>query len=270
MIQIKHRSFSTLTLLVGIIVLSLSLMTSCKGPQLNMMGSYLDTTKTIELAEYPFKYQEPTIRKYDIVRVKFAGKNPNVANQLNGGGGDDLETRVKGTDGPEQTGLQVDIEGNINFPVLGKVKAEGLTKEQLRIKLMELITPMMQNPFVLVDLPKRGVTILGEVKSPSTIAFAKERANLFETLAQVGFVTEYGDLSKVKVYRESPEGKRILANMNLRDTGFLASEFFYPQPDDVIYIPTLPTRTIRNFGQTYAPIATIILALSSLFITLFK
>jgi len=228
-----------------------------------MMGAYLDTTKTIELAEYPFKYQEPTIRKYDIVRVKFAGKNPNVASQLNGGAGGDLETRVKGSEGPEQTGLQVDIEGNINFPVLGKVKAEGLTKEQLRLKLMELITPMMQNPFVLVDLPKRGVTILGEVKSPS-------RANLFETLAQVGFVTEYGDLSKVKVYRESPEGKRILANMNLRDTGFLASEFFYPQPDDVIYIPTLPTRTIRNFGQTYAPIATIILALSTLFITLFK
>lgn len=236
-----------------------------------MLGSYLDSSKTVQLSSYPFTYQEPTIRKYDIVRVKFAGKNPNVANQLNGSSvADGLETQVKATDGPVISGQQVDGEGNLQFPIIGKVKAEGLTKEELRLKLLELIAPILQNPFVLVDLPKRGITILGEVKSPSTIVFGKERANIFETLAQVGYTTDFADLSKVKVYREKADGSRYLAHLNLNDSSFLRSEFFYPQPDDVIYVPAVESKSLKNFGQTYAPFATIILALSTIFITIFR
>lgn len=271
MIQIKPKLVGFITLFFGICLSMSMLFSGCKAPQYNMLGSYLDTSKTIQLATYPFKYQEPTIRKYDIVRVKFAGKNPNVASQLNGNNvGENLETQVKTTDGAELSGQQVDLDGYLHFPVIGKVKAEGLTKEELRLTLLELITPILQNPFVLVDLPKRGITILGEVKDPSTIVFGKERANIFETLAQVGFTTEFADLSRVKVYREKSDGSRYLAHLNLNDSGFLSSEYFYPQPDDVIYVPSVESKTLRNFGQTYAPFATIVLALSTIFITLFK
>jgi polysaccharide export outer membrane protein len=118
-----------------------------------------------------------------------------------------------------------------------------------------------------VELPKRGVTILGEVKVPKSIVFPKERANIFETLAAVGYTTEFADLTRVKVYRESANGTRQLAHLNLQDKAFFESPFFYPEPDDVIFVPSSDEKRLRNTGQTYAQFATIVLAVTSLIVS---
>lgn len=270
MTQIKHRSISTLTLFLGVFVLMLMSMTSCKAPNLNILGSYMDSSKTVALSSYPFAYEEPQIKRYDIVRVKFAGASVEVMEILNGNGGIQLETVNKGAEGAEQIGQQVDKDGNLIFPLIGKVKAEGLTKDLLRQKLLEMVAPILKDPYVFVDLPRRGISIMGEVAKPSGVLLVRERTNLLEVLTQVGSVTEYADVENVKVYRENADGSRILAHLNLKDTSFLSSPFFYPKPDDVVYVPAIKQKLVKNFGQMYAPIATIVLAVTTLIVTLLR
>jgi polysaccharide biosynthesis/export protein len=232
------------------------------------MNAYLDTTKTIDLGKYPFSFTEPTIKKYDLVRVKFAGMNPTTTLLLNSYGGVQAETRLEASNGPDIEGQQVDQDGYMEFPLVGKIKAEGLTKTQFRATLLEAVAPILKDPFIYVDLPKRGVTILGEVKQSTTVVFAKEHANIFETLAQVGYTTDLADLTKVKVYREEANGVRTIGHVNLQDTSFLASPYFYPQPDDVIFVPARPEKLARSVGQTYVAYATILLAITTLIVTL--
>jgi polysaccharide biosynthesis/export protein len=268
MTQIAPKNKFKLIVVAALLFSCSNVFVGCSAHKYNMMNTYLDSTKTIELNKYPFQYSEPTIKKYDVVRVQFAGMNPTVTGLLNSYGGAKLQTEMKATEGPEITGQQVDDNGNLDFPLIGKVRAEGLTKSQLRESLLKMVTPLLKDPFVFVELPKRGITILGEVKNPSTVVFPKERANLLETLAQVGFVTEFANLTKVKVYREDASGNRRLGHVNLEDTAFLSTEYFYPQPDDVVYVPARAEKGLRNIGQTYAQFATILLAITSLVVSL--
>lgn len=244
--------------------------TGCSSAKVNMMSGYLDSTNTIKLRQYPFPYEEPTIRKYDIVRVHFGGLNPKISETLNAYGGSVSETRLNSTEGPDLAGQQVDSRGFLDFPLIGKVKAEGLTKDQLRQELVKMTLPILKDPFVSIDLPKRGVTILGEVRQPQTIVFPKERANLLEIISAVGAFDNFADLSKVKVYRELESGERMIAHLNLSDTSFFSSPFFYPRPDDVVYVPALKSKILNNKSQAFTVFVPFLFLLSNVIITLIK
>ncbi len=232
------------------------------------MNPYLDSTKTIVVPNYPFPYSEPTIKKYDVVRVKIMGMNADVTKMLNGYGGIEVESRLQGSRQPDVEGQQVDKDGFLSFPLIGKVKAEGLTKGELRESLLKVVGPILKDPFVFVDLPKRGITVLGEVKQPATLVTPKERANIFEVLAEVGYVSDLADLQKVKVYRENANGTRQLGQLNLEDTSFLSSSFFYPQPDDVVFVPARKEKWFRSFGESYLQYVTIFFIITTLIVSI--
>ncbi|MCU0333968.1 MAG: polysaccharide biosynthesis/export family protein [Chitinophagaceae bacterium] len=261
----KVNARGTLVLMLAILALA-----SCSPARYNVMTQYLDSTKTINVPQYPFKTGELLIRKNDLVRVRFAGLNKATVEQLNAYTSVAAETTVQSTEGKDITGQLVDPEGLLTFPLIGKVKAEGLSRSQLREKLQELITPFLKDPLVYVDLPKRGVTLFGEVKNPATIVMPKDQPNLFEVLAQVGFTTEFADLERMKVYREFADGSRMVGHLNMNDTSFFSSPFFYPQPDDVIYVPANSEKRVRNVGTTATLFATILIALTTLVINLVR
>ena len=150
---------------------------------------------------------------------------------------------------------------------MGRIKAAGLTKSELQAYLQKAVEPYLKSPLVLVEIPSRGVTFLGEVKSSSTVSFPKERANLFEMLAEVGYATEYADMSRVKVYRENPDGSRELGTLNLNDTSFINSKYFYPLPNDVVYLPASTERSRRQVVQTIVPFTGLVIGIISLVVS---
>jgi polysaccharide export outer membrane protein len=237
---------------------------ACSPSRYNMVNAYLDSTKTLQIKGIAAPYEEPVIKKYDIVRVSFAGMNPNVTAMLNSYGGVQMKTTLEGSAIPEIAGQQVNKDGYLEFPLIGSIRAEGLTKAGLRDTLLRAITPLLQSPFVLVELPQRGVTVLGEVRTPSTTLLPKERANLFEVLAQVGYTTDFADLSKVKIYRENANGTRELGNLNLQDTSIFHSPYFYPKSDDVIIVPASGEKRLRNIGQSVTLFTALLVAISSI------
>ena len=60
----------------------------------------------------------------------------------------------------------VDQEGDINFPVLGKIHVAGLTKQQLSDKMQEMISPYVKDALVNVQIVNYKVTMMGEVSRP--------------------------------------------------------------------------------------------------------
>ncbi len=74
-------------------------------------------------------------------------------------------------------GFLVDIDGNIQYPRIGKIKADGLTKAQLSEEIRKKLTGPLQNPSVLVHLLNFKITMLGEVSRPGPITIPTRKNN---------------------------------------------------------------------------------------------
>ena len=136
---------------------------------------------------------------------------------------------------PQQQTYIVDNAGDIDFPLLGKVHVQGLTTQQIKEKLVELISKDVDDPVVRVELVNFRVNVLGEVKKPGAITVKRERYSVLDALADAGDLTEFGERSNVLLIREE-NGVKTYNRLNLNEASLLSSPCFYLQQNDVIYV----------------------------------
>ncbi|BAO77462.1 polysaccharide biosynthesis/export family protein [Winogradskyella sp. PG-2] len=129
----------------------------------------------------------------------------------------------------------VDYDGNIEFPVLGTIKVEGLTRTELTSFLVEKISTMVNDPIVNVRLANFTITIIGEVSNPGTFTIQDERITLLEALGLANDLTIYGQRKNVKLIREV-NGEKKFAYVDLTSVNVVNSPVYYLQQNDVIYV----------------------------------
>jgi polysaccharide export outer membrane protein len=134
-------------------------------------------------------------------------------------------------------GYLVDKEGNIDFPVIGKIHVEGLTRNQLREHIKETLIKegYLNDPIVTVNFLNFKVSVQGEVNRPGTFYISSERITLLEALSMAGDLTIYGRRDRVVVIREV-EGRRYLTRHDLTTADLFASPFYYLQQNDMVYV----------------------------------
>ncbi len=143
----------------------------------------------------------------------------------------------------ESTGYLVSNEGYIEIPLLGAIKATGLTKTELKDYITKKITDkkLLIDPIVDIRYLNFEVTILGEVARPTVINVPTEKISLIKALGVAGDITAYGRRDNVMLIRES-EGKKIITRLDLNSSTFLQSPYYYLQPNDVVYVETTKNR----------------------------
>ena len=132
----------------------------------------------------------------------------------------------------------VDSEGNVNFPVLGKLHIAGNTRTELEKILKGKIYPqyITEEPIVTVRFVDYTVSVLGEVARPGQFKFLSERVNLFDALAMAGDLTIFGRRDNILLKRENADGSSEFVRINLQDKNLALSPYFYMQQNDVIYV----------------------------------
>lgn len=149
------------------------------------------------------------------------------------------------TGGGSLQGYWVDPDGNINFPVLGKLHIEGMTTTQLRDTLTMLISQSVKDPIININFMNFFVTVLGEVKNPGRHAVGSQGMTIFEALGLAGDLTIYGKRNNVLISREV-DGKMEFARLNLNDQAIFASPYFHIRQNDVIYVEPNNARAISS------------------------
>ena len=139
----------------------------------------------------------------------------------------------------------VDIEGNIHFPVVGKIKAEGLTKSQLITLITKELEVYVEKPIVNIRFINSTVTILGEVNRPGQYALTNERSTLLDALGLAGDLTAYGKRENVLIRREN-SGKVEFSRLNLNDGSLFNSPYYYVQQNDVIYVEPNSVKSVSS------------------------
>lgn len=129
----------------------------------------------------------------------------------------------------------IDVNGNIEFPVLGTIKMQGLSRVEATAMLKKRLSEYIKDPIVNIRLTNFTVTILGEVKNPGTYTIEDERVSLTEALGLAGDLTIYGKRDNVLLIREA-NGEKRYAKLNLGSINVLNSPNYYLTQNDVIYV----------------------------------
>ena len=90
-------------------------------------------------------------------------------------------------------GYQVDKQGNINYPGIGTIKAEGKSFEELRFEGELIVEKILNDPFIDIKLLNTYFTILGEVKQPGKYTCITNNLNILEALGMAGDLTIFGE-----------------------------------------------------------------------------
>lgn len=207
---------------------------SCIGTR---NATYFNGLSDAEL-QYKVESLEPVIQKNDLLSISVSSINGEAAQQFNLYTVSVGQGIVNSGTINQAAGFLVDQDGNIQFPMLGTIKALGLTKKQLKEEIAKGLTQknLLYEPVVNIRYLNYKVTVLGEVAHPSVINVPTEKITLLEALGLAGDLTLYAQRDNVLIIHEEGEGKRVTRRINLNDTNLLTSPYYYLKSNDVVYV----------------------------------
>lgn len=135
-------------------------------------------------------------------------------------------------------GYLVDVHGNIEYPRIGVLHVEGLTKLQLAEIIKHKINEkdsVLTNPSVIIRFQNLKITVLGEVNVQGVLSIPGERLTVMEAVGLAGGITDYGMKDKVKVIREV-DGKREIGIIDLSSKQLFESPYYTLMQNDVVLI----------------------------------
>lgn len=158
-------------------------------------------------------------------------------------------------------GYLIDIEGNIDFPVVGKIKLAGLQRSVIVDTLKNRLKPYLTNPTILIRILNFKVTVLGEVNNPGTFTIPNERVTLPEALGIAGDLRITGKRNNILVIRDV-DGKKTETRVDLTSTSLFTSPVYYLNQNDIVYVE--PNRARVNSSVTNQTNASIVISAVSL------
>ena len=219
-------------------LLAVLLLTSCASRK-NFV--YLQDMQMGEKYPYDAGY-EAVVHRDDRLSITVSCKNPELAIPFNIYGGTfhvgadgnvtaDAATRVN------EKGYRVDVEGNIDFPILGKLHVEGLKVSEVTnlIKTRLIEGDYMKDPLVSIEFLNFKYTVLGAVANNGTFSVDGDRVTLLEAIAKAGDLDAKARTNRVAVIRES-NGERQMFMHDLRSKDLFDSPCFYLQQNDIVYV----------------------------------
>ena len=196
----------------------------------------------------PVQRMDIKVRPEDKLSIVVSTQDPALSSMFNlvttqnriGSGSGTSAIGGAGASGDGRTSLYtVDADGDINFPVLGRLHVAGMNRSQLaryietEIKSRDLV----KDPIVTVDFANTGISVLGEVKSPGRVEFNKDHLTIVEAIAMAGDIAPDGMRQNVVVMRQGDDGRQQIHKVDLTDMRQLAqSPVYYMQQNDVIYV----------------------------------
>ena len=250
----------------------IAFLASCSAPKEVL---YLQDIASIKEENIDKNY-EVIIHKDDLLAILVNSKDPELALPFNM----PVVTYQIGAQTTAQQrllGYLVDQNGDIDFPLLGKIHVEGLTRMQVTelIKQKLMSEDLIKDPIVTVQFLNFKVSVMGEVTRPGTFDISGDRITLLEALSMAGDLTIYGRRDRVAVIREK-DGKRRILYHDLRSSDIFQSPCYYLQQNDIVYVEPNKAKTgqsrinSNNSVGVWLSAVSVLASITSLMVTMFK
>ncbi|MCB0517456.1 MAG: polysaccharide biosynthesis/export family protein [Saprospiraceae bacterium] len=206
------------------------------------------------------------IQPDDVLFIMVRALDQETAEPFNLFGGANMQM-MQGGQNPTLQGYLVDPNGYIDFPVLGRMKLEGMTVDSAKEMIVQKLEPYLKDPVIIIRFMNFRFSILGEVGGAGTFSVPGERITLLEAISQAGGLTPYSNREHILIVREQ-EGKREFGYVNIHSPEVFESPYFYLQQNDIVYVEPTPAATavVRDPISEVLPIVSGILSIAALVI----
>jgi polysaccharide export outer membrane protein len=259
--------------LLGFLFLITALLVSCV-PKKKL--TYLQEPDSAESSDYKlvrtaYKVQPNdmlsiTVRSYDEETAQlFNTTNANQANALQAG---DIFFYLQG--------YSVDLQGNIQMPILGTLTVLNLSIEEIQALIEKELANYFKEEFISVTVQLAGIrySVVGEVNKPGRYVIYQNQATVLEALAQAGDITMVGNRKEVMIVRQKEGNMVQTIYVDLTDSDVINNPNYFLQPNDVINVMPLSQKSFgigttgfETFSQLFSVVVsglTLIIALNTL------
>ena len=207
------------------------------------------------------KYLGNKLMVGDILDIKVTGYDEIAIKPFNLGTISQINNNGTGGSSAADLAYTIDKEGEINFPTLGKIKAEGMTVDELKTDLEQRLKKYLVEPIVIIKQNNLKLTFLGEFGARGQIGYSNEKLNILQAVAIGGGTNENADLKNIRLIR-NVNGIDQTITLDLTDYNISNSPYYYIQNNDILY--ALPNRDAQILAKK-TPVLTKVLTYSGLF-----
>jgi polysaccharide biosynthesis/export protein len=240
----KMRNFIFIVLLLSLI------LTSCVTTrELHYLQSPQKFSSTIASYKDTVAYQDYKLQVGDKLYLQVYSTDDKTNALFNGGAmtGGASQIMFSNSDNMDLFAYIVDNDGKINLPILGDLYVQGKTLRETKFYLEDTLKSVLPLNSVDIRLLSKYFSVIGGGKS-GRFTLLKEKVNVFQALAMSGDFGLYVDRSKIRIIRQTSKGT-VVKMFDIRSADILHSEFYYIEPNDVIYLEPLNAQFfgINNF-----------------------
>jgi polysaccharide export outer membrane protein len=222
----------------GLVCLTVVLLSvSCKTPR-NI--SYFQDIRNGQTDQILYSHGIQ-LKPGDAISIVVKSKSVELTNALNL----PVTAQVIGT--PEEVSLRqsqgissytIDDNGDIDFPVVGKIHIAGMSKLEVATTIKQILNDkqIATDAVVSVDYINLNYAVMGEVKSPGQFTFSKEKVSLLEALSTAGDLTIYGKRDSIIIWREEDGMRKTYVANILNGKELVNSPAYYLQQGDIVYV----------------------------------
>ena len=247
---------------------ALLLLASCASPKKFVYLNDMEPGK-----QYPVNTETVTIvHENDRLDIKVTCRTPELAVPFNSQVGAyrlsaDGGVTAAGVETVEQ-GYRVDADGNIIFPILGKLKVAGKSLKQVSDMIEGMISEggYIRDPQVSIEFLNFKYTILG-ASGNGTFSVDGDRITIIEAIANAGGLAKDARLDRIAVIR-TVDGKQEIFYNDIRTADIFMSPTYYLQQNDIVYVEPKHKPRNENAWQTTSVVASILSTIGTLLLVL--
>ena len=219
------------------------ILTACgtSGDEIPYMQN-IDQMPSAALASATAQAGDFNIKPGDLLQINVSSSNPDVVRPFNkiqyiptlGSSTGSLSTMGDRS----SVFYLVDDNGNIDFPVLGKLHISGMTKKSVEDYIASLIYPryMTERPEIECRIQNFRIFCLGDFNHPGVINADNGRLNIIEAIALAGDLTLQGRRDNLMLIRTDASGQRSVKRIDLTNANFMTTPEFELQQNDILYV----------------------------------
>ncbi len=150
-------------------------------------------------------------------------------------------------------GFKINQEGNLTFPLVGQIRAQGKTVSTFQRELNQRLSRYLKQPDAQVKVLQYNghkFFVDGEVKLPGQYALSDEPLNLYGALSAAGGMLNTGDLNAISFSRQGNHYQFGLRDLQKQG---LSPNQLYIQNGDEIHILSKESRKIYFLGEAGRP-----------------
>ncbi|MEX8548568.1 MAG: polysaccharide biosynthesis/export family protein [Mucilaginibacter sp.] len=223
---------------------------------------FKDVNRSVVSVESATVFTPVTIQPLDVLSINISSANADASAVYNRGVVSNNPTTASGTTDQVGTafGYAVDQSGNIQLPIIGNVKAAGLTVTEFKQALTSLMAKYLKEPYVTVSIINFKVTVLGDVGRPGILRIQNERISFTDAISLAGDLTPTAVRNNILIIREL-NGKRQFIPIDLTSKDVFNSPYFYLKNNDIIYVTPGKYKSnlaVDNFSRNFGIVSSIV------------